>query len=185
MKAFVTSIGEKTEGVCVDQLIRLGYQTCVLGGKESWYHKYLKFIEEASKFDEPCLRVDADVIVNKEIRPEKVRQDLKDWESDIMFQYVVFDLYKNAPHTGQPLVYTPEVLEIIKRNLDKIDYKRPETSAWRLSEVNPLTATIDRIVGMHGFFQDLDTVNRAKEHKINRKQIGEFDFELVYRLMKL
>src|SRR3990167_3314891 len=182
MKAFITSVGETTTAICADQLQKLGFKTCILGGKESWVNKYEKFIEMASKFDTLCVRVDADVIVNKEFSPAKLEQDLKDWDKEIMLQYSTYDFYKNSVGITSPVLYRPEALKIIVQNMDKIDSRRPETSAWRLPQINPRTGTIDRVVGMHGFFQDRETMDRAKRNKENRRQMADYNFPLVEEL---
>ncbi len=185
MKAYVTSVGEKTEALCVDQLNKMGFQTCILGGKEPWHRKYIKFLELARKFDEDCVRVDADVLVNKQFTPESVKADLEVWKDALMLQYTIFDFYRNSPHIGQPVVYRAGAIQEIIKDVGKIDLHRPETSAWRLPHINPRTGTIDRVVGMHGFFQTPVDVARAKEHKIERKQMDKCDFDLVNKVMAL
>jgi hypothetical protein len=175
MKAYITSIGERTTDICKWQLERLGFDTVLLDKKESWERKYRKFIETAN---EDCWRIDADVIVNKKIK--KVSGII--YSTAIMIQFKVFDFYKNDIHIGQPIFYKKEAIDIIKKNIDEIRPDRPEASAWRLEEINPRTYTDDTILGMHGFFQDKETRERARENKIARKQIDDFDFELVEKL---
>ena len=64
MRAYVTSIGEPTTGICVDQLKRYGFDVILLDSKEPWIRKYRRFICEAVG---PCLRIDADVVPNSQI----------------------------------------------------------------------------------------------------------------------
>jgi len=65
MKAFITSIGEKTTKICCEQLSKFGFEIILLDEIEPWINKYKKFINMAN---EDCLRVDADIIVNEQIK---------------------------------------------------------------------------------------------------------------------
>ena len=184
MRTFVTTIGEKTTDICVQQLSKYGFDSIVISGNTPWIEKYKEFIELAYRFNEDCLRVDADIIVNEGI--VSAHTDLHKNKDKLMIQYSVYDLYKNGVSIGQPVLYSKKAISIIRQNLSKISPLRPEASAWRLPEINEHTLSIvDEIVGMHGFYQDKETVERAKENKINRKQIDKYDFDLVNKLMNL
>lgn len=182
MKAFVTTIGEKTTEIAIEQLERYGFEVIVLDGHEDWLTKYDRFIEAALSVGENCLRVDADVIVNSNI--ERIEATLND-EYMLMAQFKVYDLYQNNIQTGQPVWYSVEGLRTIKKHRGEFyDLSRPETSAWRLKQVNDRTYTADLIVGMHGFFQDDEHLNRAEYNKKKRRQ-GQYDFDLARRLKNL
>lgn len=182
MKVYITSVGEKTTAICAAQLKRYGFEVDVLNGVEPWLKKYKRFLELATEANEPCLRVDADVIVNSLCNPKEILSALDNY---FMAQFQVYDFYKNGLSTGQPVAYSPKVFEIINRNLGSLDYKRPETSAWRMSEINTRTVTVHKVLGMHGYFQDSGTMARAMRNKKDRKQIDDFDFDLVQQLLQL
>jgi len=178
MKVYITSIGEKTTDICVEQFKRYGYEVILLDKKESWIDKYKSFINTA---EGDCLRTDADVIVNQNIKDINFCKDL---EYD-MVQFIFYDFYKNNLGIGTPMYYSKKAIDIIKNNLEKLHFTRPETSAWRLPEIVSNTFTSDKIVGMHGFFQDKETIERAKLNKEHRGQMKQYDFDLVFKLINL
>lgn len=182
MIAYVTSIGEATTDICVWQLKRFGFDVVLLKGKESWFDKYSRFIDMADIEGEDCLRVDADIIVNKAIK--KVQDD-NCGRTVLMTQYAVWDFYKNAISNTCPIYYSKEALPIIERNLNRLDNQRPECSASRLKEVHPEFDINARIVGTHGFFQRPADMDRAYESRKRKRQLGEFDFELVNKIREL
>lgn len=179
MKAYVTSIGEKTTKICCEQLQRFGFEVVLLDGIEEWFDKYKRFIQIAN---ENCIRIDADVIVNSNIQEIL---NYGDFENVLMIQYYGYDFYRNNVGIISPIYYTEKALQIIKKNINLLDPNRPETSAWRLSEINPFTSTSNLILGMHGFFQSRKEFDRALKNKKERKQMAEFDFELADKLFKL
>jgi len=177
MKAFVTSVGEKTTDICCELLKKFGFNVVLLDEKEKWIDKYRRFIYLA---DDDCVRIDADVIPNESIK------NINKYDDCFIVQSQYYDIYRNKVVPGHPLFYSKKGIDIIKVNLDKLDHGRPETSAWRLPEIIDKTYTVTRtVMGIHGIYQDEKTVERAKQNKIDRKQINEFDFDLIDRLMKL
>lgn len=179
MIAYITSIGEKTTDICVEQLKRLGFDTILLKDKEDWDIKYRRFITEAK---EDCLRLDADIIVNKNIVQEIEKYKDKNY---LMVQFKGLDFYRNNIGIIGVLFYKKEAIEIIRNNLDKISITRPEATAWRLPEMENRRHTSDTVVGIHGFFQTEDDIKRHQQNKIERKQIKNYDFELAERLLNL
>ena len=178
MKAFVTSIGEKTTKICCEQLEKYGFNVILLDKQEKWIDKYKRFIDMAN---EDCLRIDADNIVNKHIL--EIGEDCpKDF---LVAQYGRYDLYRNEVWAGGPLIYTKKALDIIRERKDKINESRPETSSCRFPEINPYLHTSNLVVGLHGFFQDKEAMERAMENKKRRGQMKDYDFELVKKLMEL
>jgi len=178
MKAYICSIGEKTTQLCCEQLKKYGFEVILLDEKESWHKKYIRFIELAN---ETCIRIDADIIPNSNIK-NILNEELGD---TTMIQYGHYCLYKNLPSIGNPCLYTKEALDIIKMNVNFIHETRPETSAWRMDGVRQKAWTDDTIMGTHGFFQFKEDIERAKANKIDRKQEGQYDFDLVDKIMKL
>lgn len=178
MKLYLTSVGEKTTEVAKWQAERLGFEVVLLDKVEPWIDKYKRFIDMAQ--GEDCLRMDADVILNKNIK-----QFILPDEKILIAQFHTFDFYKNDVSITSPVWYSKKSLKIIKDNLGKLDINRPEASAWRLENINDYTYTSYMVVGMHGFFQDKETIDRAIKNKTERKQIEEYDFWLVDKIMRL
>lgn len=179
MKAYVTSIGEKTTEICCEQLRKFGFEVVLLDKEELWEGKYKRFIRMAHESNEDCLRIDADIVVNENIR--KVGEPFE----GLIASYNLYDLYRNGIFKGSPIFYTKKALGIINRYQSMLHPNRPESSACRLDGINPYKYQSDLIVGMHGFFQNRATIERAITNKTDRKQQGLFDFELVGKLMKL
>lgn len=177
MKAFVTSIGEKTTEICCEQLNRFGFEVVLLDGRESWLNKYKLFINTAK---EECVRVDADIIPNRNIRQIGIEN-----KEIPMIQHKLFDLYKNNVTIGGVILYRKKALDMIRVNIDKLEIGRTETMAFRNNNVTSITS--DLIVGMHGFYQNDETMEIAKKNKIARGQIEEYhyDFDLAFRLKNL
>ena len=176
MKAFITSIGEKTTKICCEQLSKFGFEIILLDEIEPWINKYKKFINMAN---EDCLRVDADIIVNEQIKLIGLEKS-ESW----MRQYTTYDLYQNRLKSSSPVFYKKEAIELIRKHLNTLNSNRPETAASRLKGM-PQILTSDLVVGMHGFFQDEEAVKRAKANKINRKQIQNYDFDLTFKIINL
>lgn len=187
MKAYVTSIGERTAEICCRQLQRFGFQVVLLDKTEPWIHKYTAFIKRAAFAGEDCLRIDADVIPNANVA--RLQQEIDLINSKIPWLYMIqfrgYDFYRNNVGIVSPVFYAKESLPIIAANLDKLDSRRPEASAWRLDEINFNTHTSDLILGMHGFFQDEAHFARHYKHKTDRKQMHEYDFDLARELFLL
>lgn len=179
MRAYVTSIGEKTTDICCDQLMKFGYDVVLLKKDQSWPDKYRQFILST---EEDCIRVDADVIVNEKV---KLFQNEVLTNKYLMMQGSLFDFYQNGIFVGQPVFYSKKVFPIIRRMLHIMDERRPETFAWRLGDVNPFTHSLEEVMGMHGFFAGPEALQRAKENKVNRGQIKKYDFELAEKLQAL
>lgn len=176
MKVYLTSIGEKTTDISKWQCEKLGFEVVVLDKIESWATKYKRFIDTA---EEDCWRLDADTILNSKVK------EIKTDKLALMTQFLVFSCYKNDIKVGSPVFYKKEAIQIIKDNFYKIDLRRPEANAWRLDELIGKRQTIEIILGMTGFFQDKETIMRAKQNKEDRGQLNEYDFELVNKLYEI
>lgn len=182
MKAYLTSVGETTTGLVKWQLERLGFEAILLEGKEAWVDKYRRFLELAKAAGENCIRIDADVIPNKHL-VEAVNYFVK-CPNEWLVQFRTYDLYRNAVGISSPVYYSAEAFKHI--DLIQLHPTRPEAEVWRQSSVNYHTFTDNlHIVGVHGFYQDWETVSRAKLNKITRKQLAEYDFELVDKIKEM
>lgn len=174
MKAFITSIGEPTTDLCIWSLARLGFEVKLILNKKSLWSK-LKTIFENT--DEDFLRVDADVVVNKNVL-ELIEQDKVWW-----YQALTFDWYKqDMTHGGVQFVRKaaiPSVRLALPAAMDKL---RPETYLCRIEALhNPrMFATFDEICGLNGFHQN--DYRRVKKVKRSRDQYDNYDWELAERL---
>ena len=180
MKAYLCSIGQRTTEICKWKLEQMGFEVVLLNEKESWEDKYMKFLMTTN---ENCIRIDADVIPN--ITVKDVAEQLEKEEFYLMAQFFGFDFYKNDFGCIGITYYSKKGLQIIRDNLDKIDWRRPEATAWRIPEINNHTYSQTTYCGMHGFFQTKEDLERHKKHKIERKQIEQYDFDLALKLLKL
>lgn len=180
MKAYVTSIGEQTTEICCEQLKRYGFEVVLMDEKEEWVNKYKRFLTIA---EGDCLRVDADIIVNRNISKfYKQAKEMDCWLADTK----VYDLYRNGLSCAGVVYYSKEGLKYAKDILFCPSAIRPERSFSK--EIGHKKDTlIDMVVGIHGFFQDDETMYRAKENKKNRGQEEKYnyDFDLAFKLKSL
>lgn len=183
MKAFVTSIGERTTELCVKQLKKYGFEVVLLGEKEDWLTKYKKFIGQASQTGEDVLRIDADIIPNRNIA--KVPELAKVYSSMFLVQFSIFDFYKYDIGIGQPLLYKKEGLSVMLKHLHKITGHRPETEMSRLPQINDWMINCPVVMGTHGFFQTRETFDEAYRNKDRKGQLPDFDFPLAEEILDL
>lgn len=174
MKAFVTSIGEPSTDLCVWSLIRLGFDVELIKGKSLLGTK-LKQI-----FNSPpqnFLRVDADVIVNKNVL-QLIEQNELLW-----YQSLTFDWYKQDLAYGGVQFIREDVFELVRPHLEHAEtLDRPESYLSRIPELHdPRTfGNYYKICGLHGYRQN--DYNRVKQVKARRGQSDNYDFELAERL---
>jgi hypothetical protein len=181
MNAFLTSIGERTTEIAAWQLTRLGFTVTLLGEREPWGEKYRRFLEAA---EGPVLRVDADVIVNKALADYCATFETYPLED--MTQFRTYDFYRNGIGITCPVLYSGKAVAYLREKAASLSPTRPETSAWRLLEqAGYTTYTADLVAGFHGFYQDPAGVRRAKANKLERGQLGEYDFLLADKFLYL
>lgn len=185
MKAYVTSIGEPTTDLCVWSLERNGFAVYLLDAPHASLAEKLKWIYE-DRPGENFIRVDADVIVNRYITPQFIEVYV-DNDDTWWTQFITYDWYKQDTTYGGIQFIKKEALPALRNNIDKfINAERPESQMYRLDEFdNPRRCVTfeGRIMGLNGYAQtDLD---RVIETKRRRKQLDNYDFELVERLNKL
>lgn len=178
MKAYVTSVGEPTTDMCVWSLERNGFEVVLLNNGSLLADKLKTIYEQA---DDDFLRVDADVVVNKVLTPEFLREDVGDaW----WVQYMCFDWLKQSLSYGGVQYIRKEALPALRSNIDLAhDQDRPETMMSRLPEFyNPRRFESSEVVlGLHGFALGEHT-ERVYQQKKKRNHFTTFDFELAAKL---
>lgn len=186
MKAYLTTVGETTTNLCIEQLHKLGFEVIVLDGVEPWAEKYKRFIQLAAKENEICVRIDADIIPNRKLAEEGRDAWMLKEDRPAMYQCAYWDFYKNDIGIGNPVFYNPQAIQIILEHLHLIDEGRPETWASRLPQINPNLHNGQTLVGIHGFAQDEETMLRAQHHKVSRRQLDQgYDFNLAFKMANL
>lgn len=176
-KAYVTSTGEPTADLCVWSLKRNGFDVEVLQNDSSLAVKLAYIYAHAS---DNFLRVDADIIVNRNMTPEFLATLDKDiW----WWQFVVYDWYKQD--TGHSMAYiSKKALPALRGNINSVlDSLRPETEMSRIAEFyspRRMETYTDTLMGLHGF--GITDIKPVKALKTARGQIGNYDFELHERL---
>lgn len=179
MKAFVTGIGESTTDLCIWSLERQGFKVHLIENKDSSLRDKLSIIYNST--NEDFLRVDADVIVNKNVKKLVNNSNTMCW----WFQAKTFDWFKQDWTWGGVQFIRRPAISALKDNIDNVVGDRPETTMYRLPAFHDprRCGTVDLICGIHGYKQN--DVERVIEVKANRNYFDDFDFELAMRLDEL
>jgi hypothetical protein len=176
-KVYITSIGEPTTELCVWSLERQGFEVELLINPRSLWSKLKTIFENV---DDDFLRVDADVVVNKNILELVKQRDL------LWYQSLTFDWYKQDITHGGIQFIRKEAIPLIKSHIQQAQREeRPETYLSRIPELhNPRTfGTFEKICGLNGYHQN--DYKRVMKVKANRRQSANYDFELAKRLDEL
>lgn len=175
MIAYITSIDEPTTNLCEWSLNRNGFEVKVLNDSRTLAHK-LKAIY--NNIDEDFVRVDADVVPNKNLKPDFLSKFRKLW----WYQFLTYDWYLQGTTHGGVQFIKKESLPALRANIDSfLDAERPESQMYRLDEFhNPRRCkTVNAIMGLHGYGQtDIERVKQVKE----RRGQHHYDWELVKKL---
>lgn len=180
MIAYITTIGEPTTNLCKWSLERNGFEVVVCEGSSTLAAK-LRFIYSDAKDD--FIRVDADVIPNRNLNPTMIEEydDPEIW----WYQFMTFDWFQQTTGYGGVQYIKKEALPYLKENISKfLDEDRPETAVSRLPELhNPRRfKSEDIIMGLHNYKND---IKRVATVKANRGQSNNYDFELARRIEEL
>lgn len=181
MRAVITSIGEPTTELCKWSLSRLGFRVYVVHSEKSTlYQKLVTLFDIEGILDEDFLRVDADVIVNKNVL-ELVKLDEAWW-----YQGQTFDWFKQDISHGGVQFIRKQCFPAIKKHLREAEHmERPETYLSRLEEFhNPRRfVTFEKVCGLHGYKQK--DIERVKLTKYRRGQAENYDWELAEKIEAL
>lgn len=180
MKAYITSIGEKTLNLCKWSLERNGFDVEVIEGDNSLAEK-LKTIYE--KADSDFLRVDADVIPNRNITPDFLSTftDKEIW----WLQFQTFDWCKQDNTYGGVQFIRKEALPYLRENINNhLNAERPESEMSRIKEFyDPRRfISVQIVTGLHNYKNDTKRVIKTKSR---RGQMNNYDFELAQRIDEL
>jgi len=174
MKAFVTSIGEPTTDLCVWALERQGFDVKLVQGDNSFNAKLLEIYNLA---DDDFIRVDADVIVN-----HNVKRLISECPSEVWWwQSLMFDWWKMDISFAGVQYIKKECLPAMRANIPKVQHlDRPESLMYRLPEFHEPRRchSSDIVCGLHGFGQD--DIERVKTLKNKRNQ--KYDFDIAERI---
>lgn len=178
MKAYVTSIGEPTTELCCWSLTRLGFDVVLVESVATslWSKLYQIFHYAQGDF----LRVDADVIVNKNVLELVEQKDL------IWYQALTYDWHKQDIAHGGVQFIRQEAIEPVKRAIYEAQQKeRPESYLYRIEAFhNPrVCGTFEKVCGLNGYGQE--DIQRIKQTKERRGQMDNYDFELSEKISKL
>lgn len=175
MRAYITSIGEKTTELCKWSLERNGFEVILVEGLTTLQEK-LKFIYNDT--NEDFVRVDADVIPNRNLTPD-IKTD--NWWT----QFQMFEWFRQDVGWGGVQFIKKEALPALRANVDQFKWHdRPETELSRIPEFhNPRRFASDpTIMGVHNYKNDIKRVSKVKA---NRGQSHLFDWALVERINEL
>jgi hypothetical protein len=178
MKAIITSIGERTADLCNWSLERLGFEVEIYSDGSTLADKLRDIYNNT---DEDFLRVDADVVVNRNVSKlaEAVPQDV--W----WVQALTYDWFKQDLTHGGVNFYKREALPALRANIDaKLRYERPETEMSRIKEFYEPRRfeTVALLCGLHSYKND---ATRVRLTKARRGQEANYDWELAKELDKL
>lgn len=187
MIAVVTSIGEKTTGICCWALARNGFNVKLIKSDKTTLFDKLKYIY--NNINEDFVRVDADVVVNKNFNENAIKIITAKHQDVWWFQFLTYDWFKQDVAHGGVQFIKKEALVDLKTNIDVYEKaERPESQMYRIdSFCEPIrrAITIELVAGLNGYGQTQADIDRVIKTKIRRKQINNYDIELMTRLNKL
>ncbi len=178
MKAFVTSIGETTTDLCVWALERQGFDVELIYNETSSLADKLEVIY--SRANDDFIRVDADVIVARNIKKLSLPKDI--W----WVQGQCFGWYSQDVINGGVQLISKKALPILRENVAMAKrHERPETYLYRIPEFNNPRRCVsqDVVCGIHGYKQE--NIDRVIATKQRRGQLDNYDFELARKLNEL
>lgn len=182
MTAYITSIGEPTTDLCKWALERNGFEVKIIKNNSNLWQKLKDIYGDT---DQEFLRVDADIIVNRNLTVDLIKSLKTKRPSIWWWQFLTFDWYKQDINHAMAYI-SEKAINDLRSNINKFENSlRPETEVSRIKEFhNPrrMETYEISIMGLHGFKGNVD---RAKKLKEKRGQENLYDFELARKLNKL
>lgn len=179
MRAYVTSIGERTMELCEWSLKRNGFDVTLLKSDSNLWSKLKDIYNQA---DEDFVRIDADVVVNRSFTPESLNL----YQGDVWWwQFQCFDWFKQDLGYGGVQYIREQAIPHLRDNVDKfIDAERPETELSRIKEFYEPRRfeSVETVAGLNNYRNDMKRVMKTKS---NRGQLNDFDWELAEKLNEL
>lgn len=177
--AYITSIGEPTTDLCRWVLQRNGFKTTLIERDTPLADKLEEIYHIA---DDDFVRIDADVVPNKNLSPEFIgRLTNGFW----WYQFLTFDWFKQDTTHGGVQLIKKEAIPVLKAHISRFkDAERPESQMYRLEEFHEprRCKTIQGIMGIHGYGQkDIKRIKKTKE----RRNQNNYDWELAEKLAEL
>lgn len=178
MKAYVFSIGEKTTDLCCELLKEYGFEVVLYQDQTSLWEKLKRFYTEALETDDEIfMRVDADIIPNRNLK--RLANKAVGWTCASGFDWYSQDRRAISVHVIDR--------EVIKKCISHIEEAknevRPETYLWRLKDINKYTRIENEFnSGIHGYAQG-DQRKRIMQLKESRDQ--NYDWDLIDRIERL
>lgn len=174
MKCYITSIGEPTTDLCVKQLSER-FEVILVRHKDTTLWEKLEWIYTHAKDD--FVRVDADVVPNRNLEPNFIRELCRDevW----WLQFLTFDWFKQDVANGGVQFIKAEALPFLRDHVEEaMGEERPETYMSRIEGFhNPRRFETHPIVmGLQNYKNNL---SRIKQTKLRRRQEDMYDFELA------
>lgn len=176
MKAIVTSIGEVTTDLCIWSLERQGFEVKLYKSDSNLWSKLKQIYFDT---DDDFIRVDADVVVNQNIKNIHVPDDI--W----WVQFLTYDWFKQDTTHGGVQYISKQAIPALRAHIEDAKYRdRPETHMYRIEPFHNPRRCIsqDVIMGLNGY--KAKDVERVKKTKKDRLQDG-YDWELAERLSAL
>lgn len=183
MIAYLTYNFEPTIKLAIWALERNGFEVKVVDFNGSLAEK-LKYIYNDANDD--FLRVDADVVVNKNITSHYCEALAGLDKRVVWWQFRCFDWFKLDTMYGGVQLIKKEALPSLRANIDNsLNAERPETEMFRLKDFfNPRAClSFNKIAGIHGY--GIRDYQYVKDTKDRRGQNKHFDWEMVERLYEL
>ena len=181
MKAVVTSIGEATTDLCIWALKRNGFDVVIYQDGKTLWHKLNRIYRD---IDEDFIRVDADVVPNRNLIEDTVKDSA--FEAEWWVQFMCYGWFTQGLIHGGVQYIKKEALPFLRKEVGEFMHsERPETGLSRIEAFyNPRRfVSSNEVMGIHGYGQT--DIERVKATKQRRGQYDNYDWELVEKLAAL
>lgn len=183
MKAYVTAVNEPTIELCIWSLKRNGFEVELIQNDRLLSYKLAEIYDHTNG---DFLRVDADIIPNRNLTPDLCQSLIMHRPQIWWWQFVTYDWYKQDTNHSMAFIRS-EALPYLRDSIGQFfGSLRPETEISRIKdfyEPRRMESYEDKIMGLHGYGQP--RMDKVMELKAKRKQTELYDFDLAMRLNNL